>query len=73
LIPGLNANHVPQVFLYKEVKKGDPLGTAGGCLVSNGCCNEANGCYDPIFGRKPKPRKKECLDKPREGCKPPPA
>jgi Tol biopolymer transport system component len=73
LIPGRNPGGIAQVFLYKEVKKGDPLGTASGCSVNNNCCNEANGCYEPVFGRKPKPRKKECATKPREGCKPPPA
>jgi Tol biopolymer transport system component len=73
LIEGRNPGGVPQVFLYKEVKRDDPLGTAAGCLLTSGCCNEANGCYKPLYGRKPPTRKKECMDKPRVGCKPPPA
>jgi hypothetical protein len=72
LIQGHNSNNVPQVFLYREVDGNDPLASATGCLVANGCCNEKNGCYEPVYGRKPKPRKKQCVDRPREACKPPP-
>jgi hypothetical protein len=74
LIPGGNPNNVPQVFLYREVKRNHPLSTASGCVIAAGCCNEANGCYEPIFGRKPKPRRKQCVDRPkRSGCKDPPS
>ena len=72
LVPGSNAGNVPQVFLYHQVKKSDALSTSSGCKISEGCCNEANGCYVNTFGKKPKPRKKECLTRPRAGCKPPP-
>jgi hypothetical protein len=73
LVPGNNTGGVPQVFLYTQVKGDDPLSTANGCKVSEGCCNEANGCFEVIRGRKPKPRKKDCLDRPRSGCKLPPS
>ncbi len=67
LIPGRNSLHMQQVFLYREVYASDPLATSAGCMVANGCCNEANGCYHPIYGRKPSTRGKGCLDSPR-GC-----
>lgn len=67
LIPGENPLGVQQVFLYAEVERSDPLSTAAGCLQANGCCNEANGCYQPIYGAKPKPRKKGCIDS-ASGC-----
>jgi WD40-like Beta Propeller Repeat len=73
LVPGGNSAGVPQVFVYREVKSDDPLATDAGCKVQNGCCNEANGCYQPILGRKPKTRTKNCVEYPRRGCKPPPA
>lgn len=68
LIPGNNLGGVQQVFLYREVFGSDPLSTAGGCLQINGCCNEANGCYQPIYGKKPDARKKGCIDSVK-GCK----
>lgn len=73
LIPGLNANGVPQVFLYKEVEATDPRAGTAGCKTSEGCCNEANGCYHPIYGAKPNPRPKGCADNPREACTLPPS
>jgi hypothetical protein len=66
LIPGHNLSGQQQVFLYREVKGDDPLAGAG-CLLANGCCNEANGCYQPIYGEKPQTRSKGCLDK-AKGC-----
>lgn len=66
LIPGRNPAGNQQVFLYREVFPDDPVAGAG-CLTSNGCCNEANGCYKPILGSKPETRTKGCLDKPK-GC-----
>lgn len=67
LIPGNNPNGVAQVFLYKQITKRDPLAAPGACLVSEGCCSEANGCYRSIDGRgKPLPRK-NCLNR-RRGC-----
>jgi hypothetical protein len=59
------------VFLYHEVKSDDPLASAAGCSIAAGCCNEANGCYQPLLGRKPKTRPKACVDHPRDSCKPP--
>ena len=70
LIPGKNPNNRPQVFLYKEVFSDHPLAGAG-CQVAQGCCNEANGCYQPIFGRKHSTRPKDCIAKPRSGCNAP--
>ena len=67
LVPGSNAGGVQQVFLYQLVKSRDVLATEAGCEVDAGCCNEANGCYQQIYGGKPKPRKKGCLDK--SGCR----
>lgn len=66
LIAGRNPGGRQQVFLYREVFPDDPVAGAG-CLVVNGCCNEANGCYQPILGSKPQTRSKGCLDKPK-GC-----
>ena len=60
LIPGRNPGGVPQVFLYKEVKKGDPLGTAAGCSSPTTAATKPTAATSPVFGRKPKPRKKEC-------------
>ena len=68
LIPGKIPNNRPQVVLYKEVFSDHPLAGAG-CQVAQGCCNEANGCYQPIFGRKPSTRPKDCLAK--GNCIPP--
>ncbi|RMD83046.1 MAG: hypothetical protein D6815_07650 [Candidatus Dadabacteria bacterium] len=67
LIPGNNPNGLPQIFLYKQVREDDPLLQPGNCLVSEGCCNEANGCYQPIVGRAVRPNRKNCLAK-RRGC-----
>jgi hypothetical protein len=52
LIPGKNPNGIPQTFLYIDVKKKDPLNTTTGCLVTEGCCNQANGCYLGVVGAK---------------------
>jgi hypothetical protein len=57
LIPGGNPNHVPQVFLYVNVKPQDPLMLASVCKVDEGCCNEATGCYREIRGSKIRPPK----------------
>ena len=73
LIPGNNSSGLPQVFVYKEVTTDDPRATAAGCKVADGCCNEANGCYQVVFGVKPKTRPKACVDVPRDSCKPPPS
>jgi len=72
LVPGNNTSGLPQVFFYREVTADDPLATSTGCKVAEGCCNEANGCYHVIFGKKPKTRPKDCIDRPRDRCKPPP-
>lgn len=52
LVPGGNPSGVPQVFHYFEVHQSDPLFSAAGCKVEDGCCNEANGCYELIYSRK---------------------
>jgi len=57
LIPGLNPNGVPQVFLYVNVKPNDPLASPTACKVADGCCNEANGCYHSLMGTKVRPDK----------------
>src|SRR5262249_1095439 len=51
LVPGHNPNHVAQVFYYAQVMGDDPLVTAAGCQVANGCCNVANGCFVHLFAR----------------------
>jgi hypothetical protein len=64
LVPGHNPNNVPQIFLYLQVKGTDPLACFKGgcsCLVSEGCCNVANGCYRSIRGRALRVPKKNCL------------
>ncbi len=57
LIPGGNPTGTPQVYHYFEIRKTDPLYTTAGCKIEDGCCNEANGCYEKIFSRKVKPPK----------------
>jgi hypothetical protein len=52
---GLNPGGLPQVFYYVLVESDDPLATAAGCDVAEGCCNEANGCYTLRFGSKVTP------------------
>lgn len=60
LIPGHNPNGLGQVFVYTELKRHDPRQSAAGCVKEQGCCNPANGCYQPILGRAvPLPRKKK--------------
>jgi len=67
LVPGSNPNLQPQVFLYTQVRPDDPL-AATGCLVADGCCNEANGCFGLIEGKTVKASKKNCINK-ASGCK----
>lgn len=67
LIPGLNPAGVPQVFLYMQVTPDNPLATAAACQVADGCCNEANGCYNVLEGRKYRVSKPDCLSRPG-GC-----
>lgn len=67
LIPGLNPAGVPQVFLYMQVTPDNPLATAAACQVGDGCCNEANGCYNVLEGRKYRVSKPNCLARP-SGC-----
>jgi len=55
LIGNLNPNGVAQVFYYLLVKNDDPRSTAAGCQIADGCCNEANGCFHPLLGRKQLP------------------
>jgi hypothetical protein len=57
LVPGGNPDNLPQVFLYLNVKPRDPLMSADVCKVTDGCCNEANGCYTAIQGSKLRPPK----------------
>ena len=45
------------MYHYFEIRKTDPLYTTAGCKIEDGCCNEANGCYEKIFSRKVKPPK----------------
>ena len=52
LIPGQNPDGVKQVFHYFDVHRNDPLYTASGCTVAESCCNEANGCYQLVYGGK---------------------
>jgi len=73
LIPGINPGGLPQVFVYKEVTPEDPRAGTAGCKVAEGCCNQANGCYHPVFGVKPNTRPKDCVGSPREACQPPPS
>lgn len=64
---GLNPGNVPQLFLYTRLRRGEPL-TGDDCRIEDGCCNEANGCYVRTAGAKLKPRKKDCVARPRKGC-----
>jgi len=58
LIPGHNPAGVAQVFHYWEVPRRDPIYLASNCLVSEACCNQNNGCYELILGKKsPRPRR----------------
>jgi len=52
LVPGSNPSGVPQVFLYREVKPGDPA--LSDCRIEDGCCSEENGCFTRIMGKMPK-------------------
>ena len=61
-LAGLNPGGVAQLFHYVLVDRNDPLSTAAGCDVEDGCCNEANGCFHVLFGAKQGP--------PREGIHP---
>ncbi|HEY2775236.1 MAG TPA: hypothetical protein VGK20_14405 [Candidatus Binatia bacterium] len=54
---GLNPGGVAQVFLYEFVESDDPLATDAGCQTSQGCCNQANGCLDVLYGAKRLPPK----------------
>lgn len=65
LIPGSNPAGLPQVFLYLQMPKGDPLATTEVCKVSEGCCNVANGCYTMLAGRARPVGKRDCLSRPR--------
>ena len=56
-IPGSNPAGIPQLFMYRDIKKSDPLISASACRIEDGCCNEANGCYPRIHGRKIRPPK----------------
>ncbi len=67
LIPGLNPNGFRQVYLYAQVKEDDPLAGTIACQVSQGCCNEANGCYRKVEGKTTKVSRKNCLAHPN-GC-----
>jgi hypothetical protein len=62
LIPGHNPAGVPQVFYFVLVDPDEAISTAGGCELVDGCCNEANGCFVNLFGRKVAP--------PRSGIRP---
>lgn len=55
LIPGHNPAGVPQVFYFVLVDPDDAISTASGCEVDDGCCNEANGCFTNLFGKKVSP------------------
>jgi hypothetical protein len=48
LIPGLNPNGMPQIFVYSETKSTDPQLAA--CDVLQGCCSASNGCYQARLG-----------------------
>ena len=67
LVPGQNPNGVAQVFQYYQVKRRDPILEPGACVVSEGCCNEVNGCLIVTTGKQHKVTKKLCIDK-SKGC-----
>lgn len=52
---GLNPAGVPQLFHYVQVERDDPRNTVEGCNVLDGCCNEASGCFEHLFGAKQDP------------------
>ncbi len=58
LIPGHNLNGLTQVFIYTELKRHDPRDSASVCMPEQGCCNPANGCYQPILGKAVRPPRK---------------
>lgn len=56
-VPGENPGGATQLFVYRDIKKSDPLIQAANCRIEDGCCNEANGCYPRIHGGKVRPPK----------------
>lgn len=58
IIPGHNPGGQTQVFVYAELKRRDPRESASGCLLERGCCNPANGCYQPILGKSVRVRRR---------------
>jgi hypothetical protein len=55
LIPGLNPNGVPQLFVFQQMKNTDPRMSADGCKAADGCCNVASGCYRQRLGAQIRP------------------
>jgi hypothetical protein len=51
LVAGRNPLGVQQVFAYYEVHRGEPLYDTSDCLISQGCCSTANGCYEEVAAR----------------------
>lgn len=56
-VAGENPAGMTQLFVYRDIKKSNPLLSATNCTIEDGCCNEANGCYARIHGRKIRPPK----------------
>jgi hypothetical protein len=71
LVPGSNPTGMPQIFLWGLERHHSPLLVPGVCEEANGCCmytrQTGATCYTPIVGKKAKPPRPNCLDKP-QGC-----
>ena len=64
LVPGKNPNGVEQVFLWRRLKKGNPLLAAGACTPNgNSCCGEIDGCWVDLKGAAIKPPRRNASDK----------
>jgi len=66
LIPGANPSGLPQVFMWSLQKSSDDIMQPGACDDAEGCCKYTRkeaGCYEPIFGTKPKPPRPNCVSK----------
>jgi hypothetical protein len=56
LVPGHNPNGLPQLFIYRDVKKPE-IAVLANCTLANGCCHDGT-CYDKIVGKTRKMPKK---------------
>lgn len=69
IVPGENAGHRTQVFLYARERGDAGILTSGNCTQANGCCyvtHDGSTCYSDLTSAKPDISRPNCLD--RDSC-----